>query len=111
MLSNGSMLLYVLITAAAVFITRVFTFALFPAGKETPAVILFLGKSLPCALMALLLIYCLKSVSPLIYPYGLPELIAIVVVAALHLWKKNNLFSIGGGTALYMLLVQFIFSS
>lgn len=109
MLSNSSMLLYVLITAAAVFTTRAFTFVLFPAGKQTPTVIIFLGKALPCALMALLIVYCLKSVTPLAYPYGLPEAIAIAAVILLHLWKKNNLVSIVGGTALYMLLVQFVF--
>jgi branched-subunit amino acid transport protein AzlD len=103
------MLLYVLITAAAVTITRGFTFILFPAGKETPKVILFLGNALPCALMALLIVYCLKNTSPLVYPYGLPEVIAITIVILLHLWKKNNLLSIVGGTAFYMLLVQFVF--
>lgn len=109
MLSNTSMLLYVLITAAAVIITRGFTFLLFPAGKQTPKVILFLGKALPCALMALLIVYCLKNTSPLLYPYGLPEAIAIAAVILLHLWKKNNLLSIAGGTVLYMILVQFVF--
>lgn len=109
MLSNTSMLLYVLITAAAVILTRSFTFLLFPAGKQTPGVILFLGKALPCALMALLIVYCLKNTAPFLYPYGLPEAIAIAGVILLHLWKKNNLLSITGGTALYMILVQFIF--
>ena len=109
MLSNTSMLLYILITAAAVAITRGFTFILFPTGKETPKVILFLGNALPCALIALLIVYCLKNTSPLVYPYGLPEFIAIAVVILLHLWKKNNLLSIVGGTAFYMILVQFLF--
>lgn len=109
MLSNTSMLLYVLITAAAVTITRGFTFILFPAGKQTPKVVLFLGKALPCALMALLIVYCLKNASPFFYPHGMPEAIAIAAVILLHLWKKNNLLSIVGGTALYMILVQFVF--
>ena len=109
MLSNSMMLLYVLVTAAAVFLTRSFTFILFPAGKATPKVILFLGNALPCALMALLIVYCLKSTAILSYPYGLPEAISIIAVVLLHLWKRNNLLSIGCGTALYMILIQFVF--
>ena len=109
MLNNIDMLVYVLVIAAAVFSTRVMSFVLFPAGKETPKIILFLGNTLPCALMALLVVYCLKSVSVLSYPHGIPEAIAIVVTALLHLWKRNTLLSMGIGTVVYMILVQSIF--
>lgn len=109
MLSNIDMLVYVLVIAAAVFSTRVMSFVLFPAGKKTPKIILFLGNTLPCALMALLVVYCLKSVSVLSYPHGIPEAIAIVVTALLHLWKRNTLLSMGIGTVVYMILVQSIF--
>ena len=71
--------------------------------------ILYLGKVLPCAVMGMLVVYCLKDVAFLQAPFGLPELIGIVVVALLHLWKRNSLLSIGVGTVAYMLLVQFVF--
>ena len=109
MLNNTEMLIYVLVIAAAVFSTRVLSFVLFPAGKETPKIILFLGSTLPCALMALLVVYCLKSVSFFAYPYGIPEAIAIGVTALLHIRKRNTLLSMGLGTAVYMILVQGIF--
>lgn len=109
MLNNPEMLLFVLITAAAVFITRVSAFLLFPAGKETPKVILFLGNTLPCALMALLVVYCFKHLSFFAYPHGIPEAIAVVLVVILHIWKRNTLLSMGAGTVLYMFLVQCVF--
>ena len=109
MLSNTELLFYILIIAAAVLATRACPFLLFPAGKETPRVILYLGNTLPCALMALLVVYCLKSVSFLTYPHGIPEILAIAAVILLHLWKKNTLLSIGVGTVFYMFLIQGVF--
>jgi len=54
-------------------------------------------------------VYCLKEVSILQYPYGIPELLGIAFVAVLHLWKRNSLLSIGAGTVFYMVLVQVVF--
>lgn len=90
-------------------LTRFLPFLLFPESKPTPAYIAFLGEYLPSAVIGLLVIYCLKDVVVTASPYGLPELIAIGVIILLHKWKHNVLLSIGGGTCLYMLLVQFIF--
>ena len=59
-------------------------------------------------LAGLLIVYCLKEV-PTSGTYGLPEAIAILFIVFLHKWKKNTLLSIGGGTILYMLLVQRVF--
>ena len=89
--------------------TRFTPFLLFPENKEPPKVITYLGQVLPPAMMGLLVVYCLKSVSIKTAPYGLPELIAILVILALHKWKSNVLLSIGGGTAVYMVLVQAVF--
>ena len=95
----------VLVTAA----TRFLPFLIFGEKRKTPAVIEYLGTVLPCAIMGMLVVYCLKDVSFLKASYGIPELIACVVVAALHVWKRNSLLSIGGGTVCYMLLVQLVF--
>ena len=95
----------VLVTAA----TRFIPFLIFGEKRKTPPIIEYLGKVLPCAIMGMLVVYCLKDVSFLSSPYGLPELIACAVVAALHVWKRNSLLSIGGGTVCYMLLVQLVF--
>ena len=88
--------------------TRFLPFIIFPEGKEPPAVITYLGKVLPCAVIGLLVVFCLKDV-PESTHYGLPELIAILFIVVLHKWKKSTLLSIGGGTVFYMVLVQTIF--
>ena len=89
--------------------TRFLPFLIFGEKRKTPELVLQLGKVLPCAIMGMLVVYCLKEVKPLAYPYGIPELLGIVFVAVLHLWKRNSLLSIGAGTVLYMILVQVVF--
>lgn len=93
----------------ATVITRFLPFIVFPAGKETPKFIKYLGKVLPAAVFGLLVVYCLKNVSIMDGSHGIPELIAILCVVGLHLWKRQMLLSIAGGTMVYMLLVQLIF--
>ena len=90
-------------------LTRFLPFLLFPAGKPTPKVITYLGKVLAPAVFGLLVVYCLKNVNLLTGSHGLPELLAIALVVGLHLWKRQILLSIAGGTVCYMLLVQFLF--
>lgn len=90
-------------------LTRFLPFILFPAGKPTPRYIRFLGHALPGAVFSMLVVYCLKNVDILSGSHGLPELIAILIVAGLHFWKKKMLLSIAGGTIAYMLLVQLVF--
>ena len=89
-------------------VTRFLPFLIFPEGKEPPEFIQYLGKVLPYAVIGLLVIYCLKDV-PGSGTYGIPEFLAIAFIVLLHRWKKSILFSIGGGTVFYMLLVQFVF--
>lgn len=90
-------------------LTRALPFLLFPAGKPTPRYIQYLGKVLPAAVFGLLVVYCLKNVSLFTGSHGIPEMISIALVVALHLWKRQMLWSIAGGTVCYMLLVQFVF--
>lgn len=97
----------VAVVAACTQFTRFLPFVLFQ--KKHPASILYLGKVLPAAIMALLVVYCLKSVEVLRAPHGAAEFISVAVVALLHVWRRNNLLSIGVGTVCYMLLVQCVF--
>ena len=90
--------------AGTIFFTRLCPFLFFPPGKPIPPVIQYLGKVLPPAVIGMLVIYCLKAVS-----ITLPEFIAVAVVILLHVWKRNNLLSIGVGTVLYMVLIQAVF--
>ncbi len=95
--------------AAGIMLPRFIPFLLFSRRERLPAAIVYLGGALPHAAMALLLVYCLKSVTPGTYPHGLPEAAALLFTAGLHLWRKNVLLSIAGGTLFYMFLVQQIF--
>lgn len=90
-------------------ITRFLPFLIFPAGKETPKYIQYVGKVLPAAVFGLLVVYCLRSVDLFSGSHGLPEAISIALVIALHVWKRQMLLSIAGGTVCYMLLVQLVF--
>lgn len=108
MLDNVSMLLIIIVIAAATFFTRALPFALF-RGKDKPRLVTYLCSVLPVAIIAVLVIYCLQGIRFLAYPYGLPEFISAALVVILHLWKRNVLISIFSGTALYMLLIQAVF--
>lgn len=103
-------ILIILALVAATLLTRFLPFILFPAGKATPKYIQYLGKTLPYTTIGLLVVYCLKDVNMKAAPYGAAELIAILGIVILHYWKRNSLLSIGVGTALYMLLVQVVFT-
>ena len=86
---------------------RLLPFILF--SKNTPKPVLYLGKVLPYAIVAMLVVYCLKDVKIFSGSHGIPELIAIALVVVLHKWKKNTLLSILAGTICYMLLIQLVF--
>lgn len=100
----------IVLVAITTFATRVIPFILFPAGKKIPKTVEYLGKVLPPAVIGMLVVYCFKGVSATAFPFGIPEIIASVTVVLLHIWKRNNLLSIGVGTLLYMILVQTVFA-
>ncbi|MDO4566487.1 MAG: AzlD domain-containing protein [Oscillospiraceae bacterium] len=108
-MSSIQLIITIIAIASGAMITRFAPFVLFPEGRKRPEIIDSLGLLLPAAMMGLLVVYCLRNVSFSSYPHGLPELIAAAVVAALQLWKRSALLSIGAGTTVYMLLVQAVF--
>lgn len=101
--------LLVIVIALVTAATRFLPFLIFGGKKQPPAIITYLGKVLPCAIIGMLVVYCMKDVNISAFPHGLPELIGCVIVALLHIWKRNSLLSIGVGTVCYMLLVQLVF--
>lgn len=102
-------LLMVLVVALVTAATRFLPFLLFSGKRKTPRLLVHLGNVLPCAIMGMLVVYCLKGVSLTAFPFGIPELLGCATVTLLHIWKRNTLLSIGAGTVCYMLLVQFVF--
>lgn len=102
-------ILLIVVVALVTMLTRFLPFLIFGEKRKTPQIITYLGKVLPFAIMGMLVVYCLKDVNFLQKPFGAPELIGIAITAALHIWRRNSLLSIGVGTVCYMLLVQFVF--
>ena len=109
MLTTGQAIAAIAVMAGVTFLTRALPFLLFDRGDSPPKLVLYLGRVLPPAIIAMLIIYCLKGITCSAPAGWAPQLIAVGAVVALHLWKKNNLLSIFGGTILYMVLVQAVF--
>ncbi|MDR3200208.1 MAG: AzlD domain-containing protein [Spirochaetales bacterium] len=97
------------IMCGCTFLTRALPFILFPANRKIPAFVTWLGNLLPYAIIAMLIVYCLKDVSPRVSPHGLPEFISAAAVVLLYLWRRSPLIAIAGGTVLHMVLVQGVF--
>lgn len=98
----------VAIIAVVTLLLRSFAFIAFPEGRPIPKAVRRLGSSLPCGIMGLLVVYCLKDTAVTSYPFGSPELIAVALVAALQAWRRNSLLSVITGTVCYMVLIRII---
>lgn len=127
MLTTTQAIASIAVMAVVTFLTRFLPFLLFDRGESPPKLVLYLGRVLPPAVIAMLIIYCLRSPSAAVpaeltaplsgwlagivsfFVGWAPQLIAGAAVVALHIWKRNNLLSIFGGTVLYMILVQAVF--
>lgn len=108
-MSNTQLILMIAVAGACTFATRLFPFALFGGKKEVPKFIKYLGDVLPVAILGILIVYCLRDFEKVSINYILPQIIAVVLTAGIHLWKKNTLLSIAVGTIGYMLLIHFVF--
>ena len=102
-----SVLMVAVIALVTVFL-RFIPFLVFK-NKQTPQYVTYLGKALPYAIMGMLVVYCLKGISFISMPYGIPEILACIIVALIHIWRRNTLLSILVGTIGYMLMVQLVF--
>ncbi len=97
------------IMAVVTALLRFLPFLIFKGKGSTPPLVEKLGRMLPCAVIAMLVVYCLKDMTFATTAGYLPAIIAGLLVAILHVWKKNTLLSVISGTVCYMLLVQFVF--
>lgn len=108
-MSDIQIFITILAITLGTMVTRFLPFLLFPSKDKTPPFVQFLGEVLPFAVMAMLVVYCLKDVSFANYRSFLPQLLAVGLIIILHHWKHNTLLSIAGGTLCYMFLVQAVF--
>ena len=104
----GQQVITIGLCVLATMTTRFLPFLVF-SGRKTPRFIQYLGKALPAAVFGMLVVYSLKDTSVTRAPYGLPEALALGVTVGLHLWRRQMLWSIAGGTAVYMFLIQAVF--
>ena len=107
-MSDARVFILILVMALVTMAIRFFPFIVFN-GRKTPEFVNYLSKYLPYPIIAMLVVYCLKDVSIVNKPHGIPELIGVVVVTALHVWKRNTLLSIVVGTVFYMVIKQLVF--
>lgn len=100
-------LLLIGVIAIVTLLTRLLPFLFFQ--NKTNPIIEYLGDVLPYAIMAMLVVYCLKNVNFISGNHGIYEMISVCSVIGIHLWKRNTLLSIFGGTLIYMFCVQVLF--
>ena len=98
----------VFVSALITFGLRALPFLLFRGKRKMPEWLSRLGAILPSAIMAVLIVYCLRSVKSDFVGNGIPGLIAVLVVAASYKWKHSTFISIVAGTAVYMVLIRII---
>ena len=108
-MTTTHLVLMILVAGACTFATRLFPFALFGQSKEVPKFVKYLGNVLPVAILGILIVYFLKDFEKGDINYIIPQIIAVVITALVHIWKKNTLLSIAVGTIGYMLLIHFVF--
>ena len=109
-LTPVQILAYIAVMAGVTFLTRALPFLLFDRGDHPPKLILYLGRVLPPATIAMLIVYCLRGIT-FASPAGwAPPLIAGLAAVLLHIWKGNDLISMFGATVLYTVLVQGVFA-
>lgn len=107
-ISVGESLLIIAVCSVCTFAERLLPFVIF-GKRKVPSAVRYLGRMLPLAVMATLVVYCLRHISFADAGLFLPQLICVAVTALLHLWRKNTMLSVVCGTALYMVLVQLVF--
>ena len=105
-MTNTQALITILIMAVFTLITRALPFLLFSGDRKPPAIIPYLGRVLPYAIMGMLVVYCLRNIDIFPIQNVLPEVIGVGATAALYLWRKHSLLAIVGGTAVYMVALR-----
>ncbi len=109
-MTESELWLAIAIIALVTALTRFLPFFAFGQDRKTPRLVEKLGGLLPYAIMGMLVVYCLKGMD---FTAGLggflPEIISVLIVSILYIWRRNTLLSIIGGAVSYMLLVQLVF--
>lgn len=93
------------VIAAMTWATRALPYLLF-AKRRPPRTVAYLGAVLPASIMVILVVYCLRNTQFAAYPYGAAEVLSVLLVGIMQLWRKNTLLSVFMGTLCYMALIH-----
>jgi branched-subunit amino acid transport protein AzlD len=107
MLTNTQAIILIGMASLATILNRSLPFILLNKHRNNKYIV-YLGKVLPYSIIGLLMIYSIKDISVMAMPFGLPEIIAIILTGFIHRLFRNNLISIGLGTAIYLIIVNII---
>ncbi len=107
-MSNSYLTISIAVAAFATYLTRVLPFVFF-RKKEPSATLKYIEWNMPVMIMVILIFYALRDVSWSLYPYGISEIIGVLIAGALHIKYKNALLSIFVATVVYMFLIQKVF--
>ena len=102
--SKEMIFIAIFVSAVITFSLRALPFVAFRGGRQMPEKLIYLGKILPSAIMAVLIVYCLKDAIRDVRGVGSAQFVAVIVVAVSYKWKHNTLVSIALGTVCNMLL-------
>lgn len=105
---NYSLTTLLLLLFSIILLTRLLPY-LFAKQLKNAKMVQCVGKQLPAYIMGLLLIYEVQIDTFLKSPYGVPEVLALLCVMLVHLWRRQLLLSMCSGTLCYALLLYFIF--
>ncbi|MET8468181.1 AzlD domain-containing protein [Streptomyces sp. NPDC006422] len=99
----------VLVTAAVTWALRALPFAALAPLRSSDTV-RYLSRHMPAGVMVILVVYCLRDLHVTKAGAAAP-LAALAVTVGLHLWRRNALLSILGGTSVHVLLASVVFAT
>ncbi len=105
-MTTTRLILIIAVCAVCTMLTRALPFLVFRDAEKVPKIVLYLGKILPPAVVATLVIYFLRSTDFLTGNHGIPEIIGVLCAGVLHWIWRNSFISIGASTVLYMVLIR-----
>lgn len=106
--THRTLIIATLIAGIITFALRAFPFLVFRGQRKMPEILIKLGKVLPSAIMAVLIVYCLKNTFTDWKNTGVANIIAVIVTGASYKWKHHTFLSIVLGTAVYMILLRIL---
>ncbi|MER7052113.1 AzlD domain-containing protein [Streptomyces sp. NPDC000351] len=108
MSDTGYAVAAILVAVGVTWALRALPFAALAPLRASPTV-RYLSTRMPAGVMVILVVYCLREL-PVTQPRAVAPPAALAVTVGLHLWRRNALLSILGGTAVHVALASAVFA-